>query len=170
MKWVNPPALQKITIYTSQHSSNPARQEASEKPNPQGEPMPLSRPKTSITREIAQTGHDYQYDMLPAGVATMAKHCFLDWLGVTIAGAQDASAALLRAVLAEEGAKPVATFLGTQTRGSIRGVAEGNGTAAHALDFDDLHVPAHLSYGAIGHPSAPVIAALLALAEANAVN
>lgn len=44
-------------------------------------------------------------------------------------------------------------------------MAEIYGTAAHVLDFDDLHVPAHLPDGAIGHPSAPVIGALLPLAE-----
>jgi 2-methylcitrate dehydratase PrpD len=45
-----------------------------------------------------------------------------------------------------------------------------NGTASHILDFDDLHLPAHTPAGAIGHPSAPVFPALLALAEARGIS
>lgn len=123
----------------------------------------------SVTNEIAQIGQSYQYGNLPPEVIVVAKHCLLDWLGVTVAGAQAEASTLLRNVLQQEGGKSAATYIGTTEKGPLLSTAEANGTAAHAIDFDDLHVPAHLPNGAIGHPSAPVIGALLPLSEAKAL-
>lgn len=125
---------------------------------------------SSITNEIAQIGQSYRYHDLPPEVVTAAKHCLLDWLGVTVAGAQAEASTLLRDVLRQEGGNPVATYIGAAEKGPLLSAAEVNGTAAHAIDFDDLHVPAHLPNGAIGHPSAPVIGALLPLSEARALS
>lgn len=126
--------------------------------------------ESSITNEIAQIGQCYQYSNLPPEVIVVAKHCLLDWLGVTIAGAQAEASTLLRDILQQEGGNSVATYIGTAKKGSLLNAAEVNGTAAHAIDFDDLHVPAHLPNGAIGHPSAPVIGALLPLSEVRALS
>lgn len=105
------------------------------------------------------------FDDLPADVRTVARHCLLDWVGVTVAGAQDDATRILRETLLIDESAPVATLVGSSEKTSLRNAAEINGTAAHAIDFDDLHVPAHLPDGAIGHPSAPVLGALLPLTE-----
>ena len=50
-------------------------------------------------------------------------------------------------------------MLGTDQRATIADAALATGTAAHALDYDDTTVPMH------GHPSAPLLPAVFALAE-----
>src|SRR5439155_24192365 len=55
------------------------------------------------------------------------------------------------------------TVLGTPHRTSATGAALANGTAAHAHDFDDM------CFVSLAHPSAPLVAAGLAVAELAAV-
>lgn len=123
-----------------------------------------------VTRKIAEVARNYRYEDLPVEVITMTKYCFLDWLGVTLAGSQEDATAILRACLLEEGGRPLSTLLGSPEKTSMQNAALVNGTASHILDFDDLHLPAHTPAGAIGHPSAPVFPALLALAEARSIS
>ena len=59
----------------------------------------------------------------------------------------------------EWGGNPTATALGIAERLPAPSAALVNGTLAHALDFDDTHVPS------ISHPSASAVAAALAAAE-----
>lgn len=120
-----------------------------------------------LTNNITEIAAQYRFDTLPPDVIAVAKHCLLDWIGVTVAGMQDVSVRILLEMLQLEGGRSRAHYIGTQYRGPLLAVSEALGTAAHALDFDDLHVPAHLPDGAIGHPTAPVIAALLPIAEAE---
>ncbi|WP_052336979.1 MmgE/PrpD family protein [Nocardioides alkalitolerans] len=92
-----------------------------------------------------------------------ALHCLLDTLGVAIAGAHEPVTSLVRAEVLEEGGTPRATLWGTGEAVTRAQAALVNGTAAHALDFDDVSALME------GHPSAPVLPALLALAEGEAV-
>jgi 2-methylcitrate dehydratase PrpD len=66
---------------------------------------------------------------------------------------------ILLKTVKEFGGKPQATVLGHGLKTSIMNAALVNGAMAHALDYDDTHV------GGIMHPSAPVIPAVLAVAE-----
>jgi 2-methylcitrate dehydratase PrpD len=88
------------------------------------------------------------------------RHCVLDWLGATIAGAESPAARAVRATVDrhENGA---ATIVGTSLRCAARDAALANGAAAHALELDDV------SRSMRGHPSASVCSATLALAEAR---
>ncbi len=52
-------------------------------------------------------------------------------------------------------------MLGTAVRTSAPAAALANGTAAHALDYDDM------CFVSLAHPSAPLVAALLAAGELN---
>jgi len=52
-----------------------------------------------------------------------------------------------------------ASLIGRGQRAGLVDAAFVNGTASHVLDFDDVHM------GMLGHPSAPVLPALLALSE-----
>ncbi len=87
-----------------------------------------------------------------------ATHCLLDWMGVAVAGtAEPLVSVLLRTVV--PGTEGAAGVLARPNRGTPWDVALVNGAAGHALDYDDTHL------GLRGHPTAPVLPAVLALAE-----
>ncbi|MGR6520247.1 MmgE/PrpD family protein (plasmid) [Rhodococcus erythropolis] len=101
---------------------------------------------------------------LPDEVAAGARHCILDTLGVAIGGAYEPATMHVRAEALAEGGRPTATLWGTGERVSRSQAALVNGTASHAIDFDD--VVSRMD----GHPSAPVLSALFATAESRAVS
>lgn len=112
-----------------------------------------------ITAVLARDMAALQYESLPAGAIDFAKHCFLDWLGVTIAGSREPLTRILQAEAESEGAAGPCTLIGTGRSSSPSWAALINGAASHALDFDDV-------VSAMGgHPSVPVFPAILALAE-----
>jgi 2-methylcitrate dehydratase PrpD len=78
-----------------------------------------------------------------------------------LAGAAEPAAASVRAVARAEGGAPLCTVLGTALRTAPTWAALANGTAGHAHDFDDTN------FALLGHPSAPLLAAVLAAAEAE---
>jgi 2-methylcitrate dehydratase PrpD len=97
----------------------------------------------------------------PDGALARVRRATLDSLGVTLAGAAEPAAALVRAVARAEGGVALCTVLGTGLRTSPTWAALANGTAGHAHDFDDT------SFALMGHPSVPLLAAILACAEAE---
>src|SRR4029453_8231343 len=86
-----------------------------------------------------------------------AKGGILDTVGTTLAGCHEDTACLAARALAS-GAGP-SLLLGYSRRVPALEAALVNGAAAHALDFDDCNN----TLG--GHPSAPVLSALFALAD-----
>ncbi|PZH16097.1 MmgE/PrpD family protein [Streptomyces sp. NTH33] len=92
-------------------------------------------------------------------VVTSALHCILDTLGVAIGGVHEPVTRHVRGEALDEGGAPRATLWGTGERVSRPQAALVNGTAAHALDFDDVSALME------GHPSAPLLPALLAVAD-----
>lgn len=112
-----------------------------------------------ITESLARLGASFTYDSLPADVRFLARQCFLDWLGVTLAGAGEPLTRILLDEIAEEGGNPQASLIGLDRRATIHQAALVNGSASHALDYDDVQ------WEMSGHPSVPVIPGLLALAE-----
>ena len=99
--------------------------------------------------------------LTPLAVA-QAKMCFVDAVGVTLAGrVEDATRILLRTpgVATAPGRSLV---FGTGIRTSALEAALVNGTASHALDYDDFS-------GVMGgHHTVPLMAPLIALAEEHA--
>jgi 2-methylcitrate dehydratase PrpD len=87
-----------------------------------------------------------------------ARDCVLDWLGVAIAGSGEPLVAILSRTLAGTGTG-ACRLLTRDNRATPWDAALVNGAAGHALDADDTHVALR------GHPTAPVLPALLALAE-----
>jgi 2-methylcitrate dehydratase PrpD len=114
---------------------------------------------TDLTLRLAQNSMSFGFDTLPESVLTVAKHCLLDWLGVTLAGSSETLSVILRDDALEEGGTPQASLIGNGAKVSMLQAALVNGSAGHALDYDDviLVMP--------GHPTVPVMPALLALAE-----
>lgn len=123
----------------------------------------MAPPAQNATALLAEHIATLTYDDLPAQVRTAAHLCVLDVLGVTIAGATEPVTDIVATTLsANAGAAPGnATLLGRAGSASPLDAALVNGTAAHALDFDDVAAAMN------GHPSAPVLPAALALAEAR---
>jgi 2-methylcitrate dehydratase PrpD len=112
-----------------------------------------------VTERIAEYVVKSSYRSLPKGVIHQGKRCFLDLIGTTLGGAKQPLGKILVKTAGEVGGKPQATVLGYGLKTSILNAALINGATAHALDFDDTHI------ASIIHPSAPVIPAVLAVAE-----
>lgn len=112
-----------------------------------------------ITQRIAESIRAIRFERLPAPAVEVAKHCFLDWLGVTLAGSREPASRILQAEAKAQGGAAQSTVVGTGEKTSYAWAALLNGTASHALDFDDVVT----AMG--GHPSVPVFPAALAVAE-----
>src|SRR5437870_1056870 len=70
-----------------------------------------------------------------------------------------AAATAVQQVVAQESSGLQCSVLGTRLRTSATNAALANGTAAHAHDYDDM------CFVSLAHPSAPLVAAGLAIAE-----
>jgi 2-methylcitrate dehydratase PrpD len=114
---------------------------------------------TSATQRVVDFICDTQAGEIPAEAREMGRRALLDTIGVTLAGVNEESARISRELLDVEGGNGLATVLGTSLRTSLAGAALTNGTAGHALDYDD--VGGHMG----GHPSIPLTPALLAASE-----
>lgn len=82
----------------------------------------------------------------------------VDWMACGIAGAWEPAAMKTRGLIESEGGTPHASLFGGG-RAPARAAALLNGTASHALDYDDTH------FAHIGHVSVSVVPAALAIAE-----
>jgi 2-methylcitrate dehydratase PrpD len=98
---------------------------------------------------------------LPADVIAWARHGVLDWLGVALAGAEDALTLVLRDEAREAGGRPVASVLYHGDKTSPALAALVNAAMADALDFSDANPNMH------GHTTPAIVAASLAVAEAK---
>jgi len=94
----------------------------------------------------------------PAETRAGAGRALLDTVGVTLAGASQPAACIVQRVIEADGSGPC-RVLGTALSASPGNAALANGTAAHALDYDDM------CFVSLAHPSAPLVSAALAAAE-----
>ncbi|HLJ05932.1 MAG TPA: MmgE/PrpD family protein, partial [Acetobacteraceae bacterium] len=115
----------------------------------------------TIAEALAERIASVRYDLLPEDALHWARVAILDTVGCTLAGADEPCARIVARVTAAPG--PCLVF-GTAQRVAPLDAALINGTAAHAHDFDDC------SNTLGGHPSAPILPALFALAETRAVD
>ena len=118
-----------------------------------------NRTLADLTRALAERAIALCYDELPAPVRELAEQCILDYLGVAIAGSQDPLVRILLDEMAEAGGSPQSSIIGHSVRLPVVSAALVNGSAAHALDYDDVNMAMP------GHPSVPILPGLLALAE-----
>ena len=112
-----------------------------------------------VTQVLAHRIATLRYEDLPADVIAIAKHCVLDWVAVTVPGTREPLATILAEQAAAEGGSDCATLIGRSRGASPRQAALVNGAASHALDYDDINIRM------MGHPTAAVLPAVLALAE-----
>jgi 2-methylcitrate dehydratase PrpD len=121
----------------------------------------------ALTDQVANFTSDTQWSDVPAQVRTLGRKSVLDWLGLTLAGSVSVPARIVRQVthVAEDGCHE-ATVAGVGfARADVAALI--NGLAAHVDDYDDIQLAAapDRTYGLLMHPSAPVLAATLAVAE-----
>ncbi|HVB05243.1 MAG TPA: MmgE/PrpD family protein [Acidimicrobiales bacterium] len=113
----------------------------------------------SSTARLATEAAALRFAALPPDVVTLAKHCLLDAVGVGLAGAGSEAARIAASVALEDAPDGQCSILGRPETTNASGAALANGTAIHALDYDDMSVPL------CGHPTAPLLPAVLALGE-----
>ena len=97
-------------------------------------------------------------DMTPHAVH-LARTAIIDTLGVTLAGAGEPAAGLLREVPGIAAPGGPCTVFGTTLKTSALDATFVNGVASHALDYDDFSEPMG------GHQSVPLVSPLMAMAE-----
>ena len=120
--------------------------------------------RESVTRALVEAVRGVRYDEMPPEARETASQCLLDFLGVALAGSQEPLTEILVSEIVRGEAATEAGIVGRPERATRLTAALVNGAAAHALDFDDTHT------AMMGHPSVPVLSALLVLAETEAAD
>jgi 2-methylcitrate dehydratase PrpD len=118
---------------------------------------------TSAAERAAGWAAQLTLDDIPAQVRKVARDCFVDTLGVALAGAARPVVRNIRKVTEAQYRDGPATILGGNRCMSAPAAALVNGTAAHALDFDDN------CYSGFVHGSAVIVPAVLAVGETENV-
>jgi 2-methylcitrate dehydratase PrpD len=113
----------------------------------------------TLAHQIAERIHAFQATDLSSASIEWVSHAFIDTIACALAGmAEDAPNIVLSMPGVAEASGP-ATIWATSRTTSVLDAALVNGTASHALDYDDVA-------GVMGgHPSAMLVPPLIALAE-----
>ena len=88
-----------------------------------------------ITEKLAHYIDNTEYNDFKSEVIEKAKLCFLDFLGVSIAGSRTKSGRIMRNIISSRG--PSSVIGGSKTSASEASLI--NGVSAHCLDLDDGH-------------------------------
>jgi 2-methylcitrate dehydratase PrpD len=113
----------------------------------------------TLLQKLAQNVHGFDKRQLTRFSVAQAKACILDAVGVTLAGYPESCTQILLRTPGVATAPGGALIFGSARRTSALDAALINGTASHALDFDDFS-------GVMGgHHSVPLVSMLFALAE-----
>jgi 2-methylcitrate dehydratase PrpD len=116
---------------------------------------------TPITDMLARFACDQDLSQAPTVLFERATRAVVDTIGVAIAARLEPSFTILARTIGQGTCTGDATLLAARTRTAPAQAAFLNGTAGHALDFDDVADEIK------GHPSVVLLPALLAIAEAN---
>ncbi len=112
-----------------------------------------------VTKKLSEFVISTNFEDLPIEVINEAKLCFLDWLGVTLVGANDPEVESLFHVIELVGGNEQATIFGKNVKASILNATLMNGMSSHLFDYDDTSVEF------LGHASVTLFPCLLALSE-----
>lgn len=111
----------------------------------------------TLTQELAKRINALSFNELPQEAIHWAKVGILDTVGVALAGSREDCTRIVESTTCGSSG-PSLVFGGSRRIGPLD-AALVNGVASHALDFDDCNN----TIG--GHPSAPILPALFALAD-----
>jgi 2-methylcitrate dehydratase PrpD len=112
------------------------------------------------TKHVVDYVVSSRFDSIPDRALIAAKCGMQDCVGVALAGAAQPGGLIPAEWARKAAGTGVATVWGQSFRTSTHDAALVNGTAAHALDYDDV------TWGLIGHPSVSLVPAVFALGEA----
>jgi len=112
----------------------------------------------TLALELAKRINSLTFKELPPEAIHWAKVGVLDTVGVTLAGSREECTRIVEGIATRGVTGPSLIFGGNRRTAPLE-AALVNGTASHALDFDDMNN----TLG--GHPSAPILPALFALAD-----
>jgi 2-methylcitrate dehydratase PrpD len=114
----------------------------------------------TLARQLAERIVAMRYEDLPPEAVHWCKVAVLDTVGVTLAGCAEEAPRIVEDVLGLESGDGPCLIFGARRRVRPLDAALVNGTAAHALDFDNT------AKNLGGHVSAVVVPALVAAGEA----
>ncbi|MEM8744869.1 MAG: MmgE/PrpD family protein [Pseudomonadota bacterium] len=112
-----------------------------------------------IAARLADWSAGLDLACVPDDVRHAAKRCIIDTVGVAVAGSRTPVAERVAMHVESNYGSGACSLLGTDQTSGALGAALANGTAAHALDFDDT------SYAGIIHGSMIILPAALAASE-----
>lgn len=117
-----------------------------------------------ITERIAKFIVETNDHDIPDEAIKVAKKCFVDTLGVALAGSKQPEAGIIRELVKNLGGKPESGVIASGFKTSPPLAALANGVMAHALDYDDI------STKFLAHPSVNLVPAILALGENKGIS
>jgi 2-methylcitrate dehydratase PrpD len=118
---------------------------------------------SSVTGILAQLVVGTQWEDLPQPVRAAAKRSVMNIVAAALAGCRDRTIETALATLSAFSGRRQAALIGSRERIDALDAAFLNAAAANVLDFCDTHTPTAI------HPTAPVLPALLALADLQKV-
>jgi 2-methylcitrate dehydratase PrpD len=124
--------------------------------------------QVTATRAVVEFVGRSRLSEFPAEALTIAKRCIIDGLGVMLAGStQDVGRILCSHVRAADARSDATVFGPAPFKTGSANAALVNGTAGHALDWDDtqLATSADRIFGLLTHPTIPPLVAALAVGE-----
>jgi 2-methylcitrate dehydratase PrpD len=117
-----------------------------------------------VTRRLADFVATSRWDDIPAPVRHEGVRTLLNSIGCALGGANDDAMGLLIRALSPTFGPAQASVIGRSERPDALNAAFLNAVSANVLEYDDTHLPT------VMHPGAPIIPALLALAERQQVS
>lgn len=115
------------------------------------------------TRTLARFIAESRWRDIPPAIRHEAKRALLNWLGCALGGCRDETVTRALAAIGEFSGPRHATLIGRAEKLDALNAALVNAIASNILDFDDTHLRTVI------HPTVPVAAAILALAESQPV-
>jgi 2-methylcitrate dehydratase PrpD len=114
----------------------------------------------TVLQQVSRFAARVRYGKVEESILRDARRRVTDIIGIALAANGMEPARIVSAVVESWGGEGQASVVGRDDRYPAASAALVNGTLAHALDYDDTHLPSVL------HPSAAVVPAALAAAEA----
>ncbi|MAY33038.1 MAG: hypothetical protein CMM86_10585 [Rhodovulum sp.] len=118
---------------------------------------------TQTTKVLSEYAISTRYEHYPTEVTNRAKRVIIDTVGCMFGGAPTALGRSMLETMTASGETGTSTVVGSNARFGAATAALVNGTNANALDFDE-------TLEGIGHPSASVIPAALAVGELHRIS
>jgi 2-methylcitrate dehydratase PrpD len=115
----------------------------------------------TLLREVSGVAAEVRDGKIEEEVLSDARRRVMDIIGISLAASGMEPTRIVEGVIRGWGGEGQASIIGKAGKYPAASAALINGTLAHSLDYDDTHLPSVL------HPSAAVVPAALAAAEAS---